>query len=173
MKKLTFVNIVAFILLLVIPPMQLTAVFPHALSTYTIRNNHTAATLAQPVVLTWEMLFKVIFEEKYSKKYRTKINVPSFDPTLQVLNKKVVLVSGFVIPTGIGNNTFVLSQNPYASCFFCGQGGVETVMTIKYRGKTPRYKTDDYITLKGIFELNSTNIVEFIYILNDAVEIKK
>ena len=101
-----------------------------------------------------------------------KVNVPDFDPTLQNLNKKEVLVAGFVIPTGIGGNTFVLSQNPYASCFFCGQGGVETVMTIKYKGNAPRYKTDDYITLKGTLELNSTDIEEFIYILNNAEEVK-
>lgn len=130
------------------------------------------SSLIKPVLLTWEMLFKVVFEEKYSNKYKMKVNVPDFDPSLKALNKKEVIIADFVIPTGIGSNTFVLSQNPYASCFFCGQGGVETVMTIKYKGKAPRYKTDDYITLKGIFELNSTNIEEFIYILNNAVEVK-
>jgi hypothetical protein len=173
MTKLLVLHQAAFILWLLMPVKEPAAAIPEAISVNNERWPERTATVVKPVVLTWEMLFKVVFEEKYSKKYKMKINVPDFDPTLQALNKKEVLITGFVIPTGIDNNSFVLSQNPYASCFFCGQGGVETVMTIKYKGKAPRYKTDDYITLKGIFELNSTNIEEFIYILNDAVEIKK
>lgn len=173
MTNQLFISKIVFILLVLMPSNVRIAAFPPASSTYAERNIDSTATLVKPVVLTWEMLFRVVFEEKYSNKYKMKINVPDFDPTLQALNKKEVLVTGFVIPTGVGNNSFVLSKNPYAACFFCGQGGVETVMTIRYKGKAQRYKTDDYITLKGILELNSTNIEEFIYILNDAVEIKK
>lgn len=130
------------------------------------------AIAEKPVVLTWEMLFKVVLVEKYSTKYKTKINVPEFDYTLQKLDKKEVTISGFVIPTVINSNNFVLSQNPYASCYFCGNGGPETVMTIKYKGRPPKYKTDDFITLKGIFQLNNTDVNELIYVLNNAVQVK-
>jgi hypothetical protein len=135
--------------------------------------NTAIAALPKPIVLTWQMLFKVVMEEKYSAKYKMKIEVPKFDDSLWEINKKEVIVEGFVIPTGINSNSFALSQNPFSSCFFCGQAGPETVMTIKYKGKAPKYKTDDYITLKGTFELNDKNIEEFIYILNNAVEVKK
>ena len=142
-----------------------------AFTTATVKNNLIINT-SKPVELTWEMLFKVILVEKYSPKYKMKINVPDFDYTLKDLNNKEVVIEGFAIPTGVSSNTFVLSQNPYAACYFCGNGGVETVMTIKYSGIAPKFKTDDYIKLKGIFELNSTDINELIYVLNKATLIK-
>lgn len=172
MKRQSFLHKVIFALLLITLSIKSVAIFPHSISTYIKSNSKRNTTIEKPVMLTWEMLFKVVLIEKYSKKYKMKVNVPDFDPSLLKLDKKEVFVTGFVIPTGIGSNTFTLSQNPYASCFFCGNGGVETVMTIKYKGKAPRYKTDDYITLKGTLELNSTNIEEFIYILNNAIEVK-
>ena len=129
-------------------------------------------SVVKPVKLTWEMLFKVVLVEKYSARYKMKINVPDFDYTLKDLNNKEVVIEGFVIPTGVSSNTFVLSQNPYSACYFCGNGGVETVMTVKYSGIVPKFKTDDYIKLKGIFELNNTDINELIYVLNKAKQIK-
>jgi hypothetical protein len=135
-------------------------------------SNSANINVAPPALLTWEMLFKVIFVQKYSNKYKMKVNVPEFDYSLQQLNHKEVIIAGFAIPTSVGSSNFVLSQNPFSSCYFCGNGGVETVMTIKYKGKAPRYKTDDYITLKGTLELNSTNIDELIYVLTNATQVK-
>ena len=134
--------------------------------------NQPHLCVAKPVLLTWEMLFKVIFVEKYNSKYKMKVMAPEFDVSIQKLNTKEVTISGFVIPTGINSNIFALSQNPFSSCYFCGNGGPETVMSIKYNGKPPKYKTDDYITLKGVFQLNSTDINELIYILKNAVQVK-
>jgi hypothetical protein len=124
---------------------------------------------AKPVLLTWDMLFKVILIEKYSSRYKSKINVPDFDPSLWKLNGKTVYISGFAIPTTTYGTDFVLSQNPYSACYFCGNGGVETVMTLKFK-KKHRYKTDDYITVKGKLLLNDKNIEELIYVLQDAEE---
>lgn len=149
------------------------AVLPHQVTSHFFCQNKIVQTIsAKPTELTWDMLFKMILVEKYSTKYKMKINVPEFDPTLQSLNRREIFITGYVIPTGITSNNFVLSKSPYAACYFCGQGGVETVMSIKYKGKPRRYKTDDYVTLKGILELNSTNINELIYILHNAEEIK-
>lgn len=135
--------------------------------------NTTLPACPKPIVLTWQMLFKVVMEERYSAKYKMKIELPKFDDSLWEINKKEVIVEGFIIPTGINTNKFALSQNPYSACFFCGRAGPETVMTIKFKGKAPQYKTDEFVSFKGIFELNDKNIEEFIYILNNAVEIKK
>ena len=160
MGKLLFIIVIG---LIVAPPSAST----NAPVKYSASNN-----VVKPVKLTWEMLFKVVLVEQYSARYKMKINVPDFDYTLKDLNNKEVVIEGFVIPTGVSSNTFVLSQNPYSACYFCGNGGVETVMTIKYSGIAPKFKTDDYIKLKGIFELNSTNINELIYVLNKASQLK-
>ena len=134
--------------------------------------NFCTIEIKKPVVLTWEMLFKVTFAEKYSEKYKMKVNVPEFDAALRHLNNKEVVIEGFAIPTGILSSTFVLSQNPYADCYFCGNAGVETVMTIKCLGKAPKFKTDDFVKLKGVFVLNSSDINELIYTLKNATVIK-
>jgi len=134
--------------------------------------NSSIESIVKPIELTWDMLFKVILVEKYSSKHKMKINVPEFDYSLQQLNRKEVIIYGYVIPTTIDGNSFVLSKTPFSSCYFCGNGGVETVMTVKYKGKAPRYKIDDYIALKGTFELNSTDINELIYVLNNATHVK-
>jgi len=134
--------------------------------------NNLNETIVKPVELTWDMLFKVILVEKYSSKHKTKINVPEFDYSLQQLNRKEVIIYGYFIPTTLDGNSFVLSKTPFSSCYFCGSGGVETVMTVKYKGKAPKYKTDDYIGLKGTFALNSTDVNELIYVLNNATQVK-
>lgn len=125
-----------------------------------------------PIELTWQMLFKVIFEPKWSKEYKMNLDMPVFDKSLLWINNKEVFISGFMIPVSVDKSRMVLSKNPNATCYFCGQGGPETIMAIRFKGSHKRYKTDDYVTLKGVFELNGNNPNEFIYMLNNAEEIK-
>lgn len=172
MKKLSFLNKVAFTLLLAMLSLESSAVFPPDVSAYTGRNTNRKNSLIKPIALTWQMLFKVIFEPKWSKEYKMKIDMPVFDESLLAINKKEVYITGFMIPVSVDKSRMVLSQNPNATCYFCGQGGPETIMAIRFKGAPKRYKTDDYVTLKGVFELNGTNPNEFIYILNNAEEIK-
>ena len=47
------------------------------------------------------------------------------------------------------SNSYLLSQNPLASCFFCGNGGPESVMALYFNEK-PSFKMDDVITVRHI-----------------------
>ena len=73
-----------------------------------------------------------------------------------------------MIPVDIDANYYVLSANPFASCFFCGQAGPESVVSIKFKGVNRRFNTDDRVTIKGKFRLNATDINELNYILDQA-----
>lgn len=76
-------------------------------------------------------------------------------------------MTGFIIP--IDNKTYALSKNVFASCFFCGQAGPETIMGIQFKDPSTRLKTDQYVTLKGTFRYNDNDVNDWIYHIENAV----
>jgi hypothetical protein len=59
-----------------------------------------------------------------------------------------------------------------AMCFFCGGSGSETIVELEMKkGFSKRYNTDDVITFQGVLTLNTKDVMHFIYILKDAVEV--
>ncbi len=88
------------------------------------------------------------------------IPFPIFNDSLKMMNAKSVTLSGFIIPIEeIGEaDLLVLSANPYASCFFCGKAGVESVVEIHLKNQNNKaYQTDKRMTFKGILRLNNTD----------------
>lgn len=77
-----------------------------------------------------------------------------------------------MIPLDVKGGLYAISRNPYAACFFCGQSGPESVVSLKFKTKPRRFKTDQFLAVKGIMELNGTNVNDFIYIFRDAEEVK-
>lgn len=66
---------------------------------------------------------------------------------------------------------FALSKSPSNMCFFCGTGGIETVMEIfvkKGHKNLKRVKTDRYIEVRGILVLNRNDPYHLMYLLKDA-----
>jgi hypothetical protein len=92
---------------------------------------------------------------------------PVINATLKSKANKKVALSGFIIPIDATN--YALSKNVFASCFFCGQAGPETITGIKFKGKTPKLKTDQYVTLEGTFRYNDNDVDDWIYHIEDAV----
>jgi len=120
--------------------------------------------------LTWKQLGAIKFLKKPHKDYPEGVMFPLVNSTLKAKNKKKIAVSGFIVP--IDNTTYALSKNVFASCFFCGQAGPETIMGIKFKGGTPKLKTDQYVTLEGNFRVNENDIEDWIYHVEDAVIVK-
>ena len=127
------------------------------------------------IILTWEELAKVTFEEEYHEGVQEYIFRPIFSDTLKALDRKKVMVEGFVIPIEeTGDETFVvLSGLPYLQCFFCGGAGPETVIDILPKNKLKkRLTTDEKITFKGRLRLNADDLDYLNYILDDAELVK-
>lgn len=120
--------------------------------------------------LNWKILGMIKFVKKQHKDYPEGVMFPLVNSTLKAKNKKKIAMSGFIVP--IDNTTYALSKNVFASCFFCGQAGPETIMGIKFKGATPKLKTDQYVTLEGNFRVNETDIEDWIYHIEDAVIVK-
>ncbi len=119
-----------------------------------------------PDTLSWRLLGRIKFITKPDKEYG-QIEWPVVNNELKLVHGKQIVMSGFVVP--IDNESYALSKNVFASCFFCGKAGPETIMGIKFRDKTKRYKTDTYLTLKGNFRVNTKNVTDWIYHIEDAV----
>ena len=122
--------------------------------------------------LTWDMLEDVKYKLKWNAEYQLDFNYPVFGKNIKKYKGKEVDIAGYMIPLDVNGGLYVISRYNYASCFFCGGGGPESIVTLKFKTKPKRYKTDDYLTMKGILELNETNVNEYFYIFKNAEEVK-
>lgn len=115
--------------------------------------------------LSWKLLGEIKFLKKKHATYG-EVDFPLVNTKLKKLQKKTIVMSGFIVP--IDNKNYALSKNVFASCFFCGKSGPETIMGIKFKGSTPKLKTDTYLTLKGTFRYNETDVEDWIYHIENA-----
>ena len=122
-----------------------------------------------PDTLTWKLLGDIKFVKKKDKTYG-EVQFPVVNTKLRLTNKRKVAMSGFIVP--IDNKNYALSKNVFASCFFCGKSGPETIAGIKFRGETPKLRTDQYVTIVGTFRSNESDVDDWIYHIEDAVIVK-
>ena len=119
--------------------------------------------------LTWKLLGEIKYLKKKHASYG-EVDFPVINTKLKKLAKKTIVMSGFIVP--IDNKNYALSKNVFASCFFCGKSGPETIMGIKFRGATPKLKTDTYLTIKGTFRPNEDDVEDWIYNYDNAEIVK-
>ena len=119
-------------------------------------------------IITWELLKNVEFDEIWSEEFQAYYMVPKFSESVKEIDGKEVQIRGFIIPVDIVQDYYVLSANPYSSCFFCGQAGPESVMEIQMIKKYEGLRMDQVITYKGTLKLNVDDIYQLNYILEDA-----
>jgi len=119
-------------------------------------------------IITWELLKNVEFDEIWSEEFQAYYMVPKFSESVKEMDGKEVQIRGFIIPVDIVQDYYVLSANPYSSCFFCGQAGPESVMEIQMIKKYEGLRMDQVITYKGTLKLNVDAIYQLNYILEDA-----
>ena len=119
-------------------------------------------------IITWELLKNVEFDEIWSEEFQAYYMVPKFSSSVKAMDNKEVQIRGFIIPVDIVQDYYVLSANPYSSCFFCGQAGPESVMEVQMVKKYEGLRMDQVITFKGKLKLNVDDIYQLNYILEDA-----
>jgi hypothetical protein len=124
----------------------------------------------EPDTITWKLLGVINYKRKAHKDYPQGVLFPNVNATLKMLGGKKVVLTGFIVP--IDNTSYALSKTVFASCFFCGKAGPETITGLKFKGKTKKLKTDTYATIEGIFRYNETDVDDWIYHLDDAVIVK-
>ncbi|WP_462248430.1 DUF3299 domain-containing protein [Ekhidna sp.] len=121
-----------------------------------------------PTKITWETLEDVSFTDKYSEEEKAYYYYPDFGSSVKSLEGKEVFIKGFMLPIEPEEGIFILSRNPFASCFFCGNGGPESIIELKLKAGYPKFKMDQVVTIRGKLKLNSEDIYQCNYILEGA-----
>ncbi|MEO0898736.1 MAG: hypothetical protein AAFY71_20155 [Bacteroidota bacterium] len=123
--------------------------------------------------ITWDDLSKVTFEERLYEEINEYLLFPSFSDHVKSFEGKRVAIEGYVITVSPGR--YVLSANPFSSCFFCGNAGPESVVELDLVDSNKTYYSDDFLAFSGEFHLNDTDINMLNYIITEAVpfEVKK
>lgn len=142
------------------------AVFLMSFSVKTTTEKSSEFYYQNPTEVTWKLLGQIDFIKKKNPHYG-EVMYPMVNGTLKALQGKKIKASGFIVP--IDSKSYALSKNVFAQCFFCGNAGPETIMGIKFKGNTPRLKTDTYVTMEGTFRYNADDIDDWIYHIENAV----
>lgn len=139
----------------------------YAFITYLILMSYA---LSAQEAITWADLTDVTWSEQYDSLSGYTNTLGTYGEHLQSLNGKEVFISGYVIGLDAMGLNFALSRTSYASCFFCGQAGPETVMELKIppRSVPPERQNDYKLRFKGTLILKDVNPNGLNYILQNA-----
>ncbi len=118
--------------------------------------------------ITWETLSDVRFTDKYSKEVKAYFYYPHFGSSVKELEGKEVYLRGYVLEIDPKEDIYILSQNPYAACFFCGNGGPESIAELKLKPKHRKLRMDQIVTIKGRLKLNLDDVYQCNYIIEEA-----
>lgn len=128
----------------------------------------TLSAATSPLLINWKKLSDVEFARKLNKEVNMYFLYPTFGPTVKALQGKEIQIKGYIIPVDENENVYVVSAQPMAMCFFCGGSGPESIMELQFKNKKLRFKTDEVRTVKGILQLNPSDIEHLNYILKNA-----
>ncbi|KPQ09202.1 MAG: hypothetical protein HLUCCX10_16565 [Algoriphagus marincola HL-49] len=117
----------------------------------------------------WSLFQQVPFKEKLNRDFGMYFFYPEFTEELKVLKGKEVVLKGFYIPLELySSQMLVLSKYPMAECFFCGAAGPESVAVVYLQSIPPRMKVDQIVGVRGILDLNESDVEEMTFIIRDA-----
>ena len=119
---------------------------------YVLFSLSSASSVAQQRV-RWSSFERLQFEEVFDKESSMWMQVPKWTDKDRQLDGKLVEITGYVIALDVLSDEYALSAFPFASCFFCGAAGPESVMELKLKNKV-KYLTDEVHTFQGILKLN-------------------
>lgn len=121
----------------------------------------------------WNTLSMVTFKSEFDETFGIDVQKPIVGPIVQSMEGKEIEVRGYIIPlTGkVKQSHFMLSRYPQSMCFFCGKAGPESAMQVFTKGGKEIPFTDKKITVKGVLRINTTDISNLLYTLEDGVVI--
>jgi len=119
------------------------------------------------IPVTWQDLSDVKFVDKYFPDYDEHFLYPNFSASIKALEGQKISIKGYFLNIDPTGEIFVVSKGPMSSCFFCGVGGPETAIEVRFASK-PDFDTDDIIRVTGTLKLNSDDVEHFNYILVES-----
>ena len=123
--------------------------------------------------IDWLKLRDVYYKSEYREDVDGYFQTPYFGETVELLDKKEVVITGYMLTLAPDEGIYVLSQNPYADCFFCGYGGPESAIELRLKPGHDSFFMDELVTVVGILRLNRLDVSSGVYIMDNAIAIKK
>ena len=123
--------------------------------------------------IDWLKLRDVYYKSEYREDVDGYFQTPYFGETVELLDNKEVVITGYMITLATDEGIYVLSQNPYADCFFCGYGGPESAIELRLKPGHDSFFMDELVTVVGILRLNRLDVSSGVYIMDNAIAIKK
>jgi len=120
--------------------------------------------------LKWSTFERLEFTEVYNEDQAAWLQQPIWSESLLEWDGDAVKITGYVIALDVVSKEYALSAFPFASCFFCGAAGPESVLELVFT-KSQEFLTDDVVTFSGTLKLN-TDPLSFPLTLMDAVPLE-
>ena len=121
----------------------------------------------------WLKLRDVYYKSEYREDVDGYFQTPYFGETVELLDNKEVVITGYMLTLAPDEGIYVLSQNPYADCFFCGYGGPESAIELRLKPGHDSFFMDELVTVVGILRLNRLDVSSGVYIMDNATAIKE
>ena len=125
------------------------------------------------IEISWADLEDVEFSEMYVEEIDEHMLYPYFGFNVRELDGRKVTLNGYILAIDPAINYYVLSKGPFASCFFCGAGGPETIVELSLKSKNASFFMDEFASITGVLKLNADDMYRCVYILEDAVADKR
>ena len=123
--------------------------------------------------IDWLKLRDVYYKSEYREDVDGYFQTPYFGETVELLDNKEVVITGYMLTLAPDEGIYVSSQNPYADCFFCGYGGPESAIELRLKPGHDSFFMDELVTVVGILRLNRLDVSSGVYIMDNAIAIKK
>ena len=123
--------------------------------------------------IDWLKLRDVYYKSEYREDVDGYFQTPYFGETVELLDNKEVVITGYMLTLAPDEGIYVLSQNPYADCFFCGYGGPESAIELRLKPGHDSFFMDELVTVVGILRLNRLDVSSGVYIMDNAIAIKQ
>ena len=118
--------------------------------------------------ITWLTLTDVKFTRKYFEEVDEYLFYPQFGATVKSLEGTEVYLQGYMLPIAPEENIYILSRYPFASCFFCGASGPESIVELQLKPGHPKFQMDQTVPILGKLRLNQDDINFCNYIFEEA-----
>ena len=119
--------------------------------------------------LTWKDVIDVYAKEVSFSEKNPALAIKGQGKSLKDIEGKVITITGYFLDLDPDGEWFMVSKNPFATCFFCGGAGPETVMELmKFKNVKKKFKTDDIVEVTGTLKMIVENEDDVGFVLYDA-----
>lgn len=117
----------------------------------------------------WEQFADTRFKWEWVEELGVEVETPIFSSKVKALEGTEITLTGHYLPFELDGERIIISQLPYAACFFCGgEVGQESVAEVVFNSVQRPFRLDELVTVKGRLKLNIDDYEHMVFIIEDA-----